>query len=78
MNGVGYCKENRPCDVLAPCTVDNDCISNICLVNGCGSVCAETEYLCPNTSSAKLLFRKRGESKRGLVATEKGMVAFDA
>ncbi|CZR56072.1 uncharacterized protein PAC_05960 [Phialocephala subalpina] len=58
VNGVGYCKQSRPCSGLTPCTLDSDCASGICLVNGCGSVCADVEYLCPNTSSAKFLFTK--------------------
>ncbi|KUJ23897.1 uncharacterized protein LY89DRAFT_776109 [Mollisia scopiformis] len=81
VNGVGYCKQNRPCEGLTPCTADSDCPSDICLVNGCGTVCAETQYLCPNTSSAKFLFRKKSEGmeagKRAMVATEKGMMEMD-
>jgi len=81
VNGVGYCKQNRPCEGLLACAVDSDCESDICLVNGCGTVCAESEYLCPNTSSTKRLFRKKalGEgNKRDMVATEIGMMEFDA
>jgi len=81
VNGVGYCKQNRPCEGLLPCTLDSDCASDICLVNGCGTVCAESQYLCPNPSSTKRLFRKKAvgeENKRDLVATEMGMMKFDA
>ncbi len=55
---MGYCKQSRPCSGLQPCNADADCPSEICLVNGCGNVCAETQYLCPNTSLTKALFKK--------------------
>ncbi|KAF8856003.1 hypothetical protein BDZ45DRAFT_804502 [Acephala macrosclerotiorum] len=58
VNGAGFCKQSRPCSGLPACTLDSDCASGICLVNGCGSVCADVQYLCPNTSSAKFLFTK--------------------
>lgn len=79
VDGIGICKQNRPCSGLQACTLNGDCTSDICLVNGCGTVCAEPQYLCPNPSSTKRMFRKKavGESKRDMVATEAGMMEFD-
>jgi hypothetical protein len=48
----------------------------VCLVNGCGHVCAGTQYLCPNNSVPKMLFAKAVKAAhvegRKVVMTEIG------
>ncbi|KAH6670440.1 hypothetical protein B0J14DRAFT_97024 [Halenospora varia] len=63
VTGQGYCKKAAACPGLQFCGTGADCnsgnnASGICLVNGCGQVCAQVSALCRNVASAKMLFAR--------------------
>jgi hypothetical protein len=65
------------CSGLQHCTTGDECPSTVCLKNNCGTVCAESDFLCANNGTTKFLFGKREgrvEGKANLVETEVGWV----